>query len=65
MEPKSSKKITTIKEEKEYLKEQLPALAMPNTNTNNLMSELEDLLPKWKEEKKKEEKVCPVFAVFF
>lgn len=49
----ADKLITTIKDEKETLKQKLPALAMPNTNSNDLMGQLEGLMPKWKEEKVK------------
>lgn len=41
--------ITTIKEEKEALKEMVPALALPNT-ANTLLEELEGLRPKWEKE---------------
>ena len=40
----------TINDEKEELKQRLPALAMPNTK-NTLMDELEDLKTKWEMEK--------------
>lgn len=53
MQPKktgSVKRITTIADDKELLKAQLPALAMPNTNTDTLMEQLEGLMPKWKKE---------------
>uniref|UniRef100_A0A915AD75 RNA helicase n=2 Tax=Parascaris univalens TaxID=6257 RepID=A0A915AD75_PARUN len=53
MQPKkasSVKQITTIADEKELLKAQLPALAMPNVNTDILMEQLEGLMPKWKKE---------------
>lgn len=52
MEQKTTKKataVTTINDEKDYLKTVMPALAMPNTNPNALMDELENLMPKWKE----------------
>lgn len=53
MEQKTTKKVTavtTIDEEKDYLKTVMPALAMPNTNPNALMDELENLMPKWNKE---------------
>jgi hypothetical protein len=40
----------TIKDEKDALKEMVPALAMPNTK-NTLLDELEGLKPKWDLEK--------------
>lgn len=44
---------STVKDEKEALKQKVPALAMPNTNSGNLMDQLEGLMPQWKEEKEK------------
>jgi hypothetical protein len=46
-QPTSS--FTTIKDEKEILKETVPALAMPNTE-NFLIDELEGLKAKWEME---------------
>ncbi|EJD76626.1 CBR-MOG-5 protein [Loa loa] len=43
----------TLSDDKELLRETLPALAMPNVDANKLMNELEGLQPKWKEEKTK------------
>lgn len=40
-----------LSDDKELLRETLPALAMPNVNADKLMTELEGLQPKWKEEK--------------
>ncbi|KAK6062247.1 hypothetical protein COOONC_00086, partial [Cooperia oncophora] len=50
----SSHKITLISDAKEEIKARLPALAMPNSNTDDMMSQLENLVPKWKEAKKEE-----------
>ncbi|TKR87876.1 hypothetical protein L596_012209 [Steinernema carpocapsae] len=47
--------VTTIKDEKEILKELAPALAMPNTNPGDLLAELEGLESKWMEQKRSEE----------
>ncbi|VDM61265.1 unnamed protein product [Angiostrongylus costaricensis] len=44
-----SHKITLISDAKEEIKARLPALAMPNSNTDNMMDQLESLVPKWKE----------------
>lgn len=41
--------VTTIRDEKEELKELVPALALPNTN-NTLLDELEGLKGKWEQE---------------
>ena len=41
---------STIKDEKEELKEMVPALAMPNTE-NTLIDELEGLKTKWEKER--------------
>uniref|UniRef100_A0A1I7XLM6 S1 motif domain-containing protein n=1 Tax=Heterorhabditis bacteriophora TaxID=37862 RepID=A0A1I7XLM6_HETBA len=46
-----SHKITLISDAKDEIKARLPALAMPNTNTDDMMSQLENLMPKWKEAK--------------
>ncbi|KAL3985857.1 Oligonucleotide/oligosaccharide-binding (OB)-fold family protein [Acanthocheilonema viteae] len=43
----------TLSDDKELLRETLPALAMPNVDANKLMTELESLQPKWKETKAK------------
>ncbi|VDK51347.1 unnamed protein product [Anisakis simplex] len=44
--------VKTMADDKDLLKAQLPALAMPNTmNTDSLMEQLEGLQPKWKREK--------------
>ncbi|PIO69490.1 hypothetical protein TELCIR_08677, partial [Teladorsagia circumcincta] len=50
----SSHKITLISDAKEEIKARLPALALPNSNTEDMMSQLENLVPKWKEAKKEE-----------
>lgn len=53
MEQKNTKKataVTTIDDEKDYLKSVMPALAMPNTNPNAVLDEFENLMPKWNEE---------------
>lgn len=42
----------TLSDDKELLRETLPALAMPNVDADKLMTELEGLQPKWKEAKK-------------
>ncbi|KAK5970479.1 Pre-mRNA-splicing factor ATP-dependent RNA helicase mog-5 [Trichostrongylus colubriformis] len=47
-------KITLISDAKEEIKAKLPALALPNSNTDEMMSQLENLVPKWKETKKEE-----------
>ncbi|KAJ1372355.1 putative pre-mRNA-splicing factor ATP-dependent RNA helicase mog-5 [Parelaphostrongylus tenuis] len=44
-------KITLISDAKEEIKARLPALAMPNSNTDDMMDQLESLVPKWKEVK--------------
>lgn len=49
----------TLSDDKELLRETLPALAMPNVDANKLMTELEGLQPKWKEEK-----VCLLSSLF-
>lgn len=54
MEQKTNRKkivkpVTTIDDEKEYLKTVMPALAMPNTNPNSMIDELAGLIPKWNE----------------
>lgn len=41
----------TLLDDKELLRETLPVLAMPNVDSDKFMAELEDLQPKWKEEK--------------
>ncbi|CAG9535662.1 unnamed protein product [Cercopithifilaria johnstoni] len=43
----------TLSDDKELLRETLPALAMPNVDASKLMMELEGLQPKWKEAKAK------------
>ncbi|MFH4977209.1 hypothetical protein AB6A40_003918 [Gnathostoma spinigerum] len=45
------KRTTLLSDNKTQLKEKLPFLAMPNTNNdvNDMMTQLEDLKPKWKE----------------
>ncbi|CAI4226894.1 unnamed protein product [Auanema sp. JU1783] len=48
---KENHKITLISDAKEEIKCRLPALAMPNKSTDNLLSKIEGLMPKWKEEK--------------
>ncbi|VDL79433.1 unnamed protein product, partial [Nippostrongylus brasiliensis] len=53
-DPNSSHKITLISDAKEEIKARLPALAMPNSNTDDIMSQLENLVPKWQEAKKEE-----------
>lgn len=55
MQPKKTeiKKPVIISDDKNLLRERLPALAMPNTTNNSsddLMHELESLMPKWKDE---------------
>ncbi|VDO28439.1 unnamed protein product [Haemonchus placei] len=50
----SSHKITLISDAKEEIKARLPALAMPNSNADDMLSQLENLVPKWKEAKKEE-----------
>ncbi|VDK72410.1 unnamed protein product [Litomosoides sigmodontis] len=55
MQPKK-KDVTsakTLSDDKELLRETLPALAMPNVDADKLMTELEGLQPKWKEAKAK------------
>ncbi|VDN52257.1 unnamed protein product [Dracunculus medinensis] len=57
MQPKKTeiKKPVIISDDKNLLRERLPALAMPNTTNNSsddLMHELESLMPKWKDEQK-------------
>ena len=53
MRPKKTKtqKPVIISDDKELLKAELPALAMPNTTADSLMEQLEGLVPKWKKEK--------------
>lgn len=51
----------TIKDEKDFLKDALPALAMPNTKPNEMLNELEGLLPQWKKEQVNA--IC-IFLVF-
>ncbi|VIO98778.1 Uncharacterized protein BM_BM3113 [Brugia malayi] len=43
--------VKTLSDDKELLRETLPALAMPNVDADKLMTELEGLQTKWKEEK--------------
>ncbi|KAM3716919.1 putative pre-mRNA-splicing factor ATP-dependent RNA helicase [Dirofilaria immitis] len=48
------KDVTSVKpltDDKELLRETLPALAMPNVDANKLITELECLQPKWKKER--------------
>uniref|UniRef100_A0A914CVZ3 ATP-dependent RNA helicase DHX8 n=1 Tax=Acrobeloides nanus TaxID=290746 RepID=A0A914CVZ3_9BILA len=67
----ADKLITTIKDEKEDLKKILPALAMPNTNSNDLMGQLEGLMPAAadklittiKDEKEDLKKILPALAM--
>ena len=42
--------ISIISDEKEILKEALPALALPNSDPTNILTELEGLIPMWKDE---------------
>ncbi|OZC12274.1 ATP-dependent RNA helicase Dhx8 family protein [Onchocerca flexuosa] len=51
--------VKTLTNDKELLRETLPALAMPNVDADKLMTELEGLQPKWKEER-----VCLFFILF-
>ncbi|VDN03033.1 unnamed protein product [Thelazia callipaeda] len=55
MHPKKKTEINvkTLSEDKNLLRETLPALAMPNVDADKLMNELEGLQPKWKKEKSK------------
>ncbi|ETN82335.1 RNA helicase HRH1 [Necator americanus] len=56
----NSHKITLISDAKDEIKARLPALAMPNSNSGDMMSQLENLMPKWKEEKEElEEEAKP------
>uniref|UniRef100_A0A8R1XW19 RNA helicase n=1 Tax=Onchocerca volvulus TaxID=6282 RepID=A0A8R1XW19_ONCVO len=43
--------VKTLTNDKELLRETLPALAMPNVDADKLMTELEGLQPKWMEER--------------
>ncbi|KAK0414294.1 hypothetical protein QR680_007254 [Steinernema hermaphroditum] len=49
--------VTTIKDEKDVLKELAPALAMPNRDAKDLLEELEGLQSKWEDKQKAEKEV--------
>ncbi|KJH48464.1 S1 RNA binding domain protein [Dictyocaulus viviparus] len=60
-----SHKITLISDAKEEIKARLPALAMPNTNTDKMMDELQNLVPKWKEAVRFSTQQCILVLLIF